>query len=262
MNLQIFQTDNFTDNLFAGNPAAVCPLEEWLPTETLQKIAAENFLPETAFFIRAGEEFELRWFTPEIEMDLCGHATLASAHVLFNHLGYRQERIIFNSVSGRLSVSKSGDRLVLDFPSRMPAEAELPEIILRGIGAKPLATFKSRDYILLYENEEMIRNIKPRKDILEGIDLGTGGIIVTSKGEEADFVSRFFVPTGIIFEDPVTGSAHCSLIPFWSRRLGKKELRALQISERKGELFCTDMGDRVLIGGKCKTYLEGMINVG
>jgi predicted PhzF superfamily epimerase YddE/YHI9 len=259
--IPIFQVDAFTDELFRGNPAAVCLLETWLPTAVMQQIAAENFLPETAFFIPASKpgHYELRWFTPEIEMDLCGHATLATAHVLFSHMGWDMRQIVFQTQSGILTVTRHSDMLMLDFPSRPATAASLPPEILRGMGAYPMEVLKARDYVLVYHDENIVRNLRPDQAILNQINLDPGGIIATAKGRTVDFVSRFFTPQASIFEDPVTGSAHCSLIPFWSRQLEKKQLTALQVSPREGKLYCEDMGDRVLIGGSCRTFLEGNI---
>jgi PhzF family phenazine biosynthesis protein len=261
LRLKIFQVDAFTDTLFGGNPAAVCLLDQWLSTEQLQKIASENFLPETAFIVPLPQKgsYDIKWFTPEIEMDLCGHATLASAHVLFHHVNISSNEIHFNSNSGLLKVTKSDNLILLDFPSWMPAKTILPEIIEKGIGVTPIETWKARDYVLVYEQESIINTLKPNRNILDQIDLGTGGIIVTAKGKHVDFVSRFFTPGASIFEDPVTGSAHCSLIPLWSMKTGKKELIAEQRSSRLGKLFCQNLGDRVSIGGFAKTYLEGEI---
>jgi PhzF family phenazine biosynthesis protein len=259
MKLPIYQIDAFTDEVFGGNPAAVCPLEKWLPTETMQKIAMENCVAETAFFIPTDDGFHIRWFTPEIEMDLCGHATLATAYVLAQHLNHKHPQIKFQSNSGELLVIVDGDLLTLDFPSRVPKPAEAPQIILDGIKHKPLEILKARDYIFVYENEDVIRRIEPNVGLLNQINIDPGGIIVTSKGKDVDFVSRFFTPQASIFEDPVTGSAHCSLIPFWAERLGKEELTALQLSLRGGKLFCKNAGERVLISGKAVTYLEGFI---
>jgi PhzF family phenazine biosynthesis protein len=261
MKLPIYQIDAFTDELFGGNPAGVCPLEAWLPAETMQKIAMENCVAETAFFIPTNDGFHIRWFTPEIEMDLCGHATLATAYVLARHLGYQHSQIKFQSNSGELLVAVEGDLLTLDFPSRMPIPAEAPQIILDGIKLKPLEILKARDYVFVYEDEDIIRRIDPDASLLNQINIDPGGIIATSKGRDVDFVSRFFTPQASIFEDPVTGSAHCSLIPFWAERLGKDELTALQLSPRGGKLFCKNAGERVLISGKAVTYLEGFITI-
>lgn len=264
MKIKIYQIDAFTDTLFGGNPAAVCLLDNWLSDDTLLKIAAENSLPETAFLV-PGEEsnhYHIRWFTPEIEMDLCGHATLASAHVIYQHLGGRGKQLSFTSASGLLKVMKEGELLTLDFPARMPVAAALPEIIERGLGLKPAEVLKARDYVLVYRSEEEVRNLQPNQEIINQINLDPGGIIVTAQSEVVDFVSRFFTPQASIFEDPVTGSAHCSLIPYWSQKLGKKHLTALQVSPRVGKLYCVDAGERVLISGTCITYMEGTVFLG
>lgn len=264
MKINIFQIDAFTDRLFRGNPAAVCPLEYWLEDEILQNIAIENNLAETAFFIPLDNgNYHLRWFTPEIEMDLCGHATLASAFVIFEELGYTDDKIIFESQSGLLSVKKIDDYLELNFPSRPPVKAELPSIIRQGLNIQPIEVWKARDYLLVYDSEEDVKNLQPSIGIINQINIDPGGIIVTSEGDgkNVDFVSRFFTPQAIIFEDPVTGSAHCTLIPFWAERLEKNELRALQISERRGELLCTLNGNSVKIRGKAVKYLQGVIEV-
>ena len=259
--IAMYQVDAFTDEVFKGNPAAVCPLESWLDDEILLNIARENNLAETAFFVRDGQEFHLRWFTPEIEMDLCGHATLASAHVIFNHMDYANDIITFNSASGKLVVSRNAALLTLNFPSRPPQPIDLPKIVEDGIGRKPVETLKARDYVLVYESERHVLEIAPDQSLLNTINLDPGGIIVTAQGEEVDFVSRFFTPGASVFEDPVTGSAHCSLIPFWSARLGKTKLKARQVSDRVGELDCQHLGERVLISGKAVTFLEGKIRV-
>jgi PhzF family phenazine biosynthesis protein len=261
MKIPIYQIDAFTDEVFGGNPAAVCPLEAWLPAGTMQKIAMENCVAETAFFIPVDHGFHIRWFTPEFEMDLCGHATLASAHVLLQHLSYKSPKIEFQSNSGPLSVTASDGLLTLDFPSRMPRPAEAPQIILDGIKERPLEVLKARDYVLVYEDEETIQRIQPDIGLLNQINIDPGGIIVTAPGSDVDFVSRFFTPQASVFEDPVTGSAHCSLIPFWAERLGRDKLTALQVSPRVGKLFCKNAGDRVLMSGNAVTYLEGYITI-
>jgi PhzF family phenazine biosynthesis protein len=261
MQIPLYHVDAFTDQVFHGNPAAVCPLEGWLPDDLMQKIALENALAETAFFTPIEDGFEIRWFTPEIEMDLCGHATLASAHVIARHLGYPLPVIQFHSQSGALAVRLEGDLLTLDFPSRKPQPCRLPQVILDAFPDPPVEALKARDYLLVYEDEEVIRRMQPRQDILSQIDLGTGGVIVTAPGREVDFVSRFFSPGASIFEDPVTGSAHCTLIPYWSERLGKPALHAWQLSARGGALLCQDAGERVLITGRAVTYLEGIITI-
>ena len=259
MKLDLFQIDAFTDKVFGGNPACVVPLKEWLSDDILLKIAKENAVAETAFFIDKGDKIHLRWFTPEIEMDLCGHATLATAHCLKSILKYPKDNIIFETLSGDLTVSMKDDFYFLDFPSRIPLISELPEIIKKSLNIQPKEVYKSRDYVLVYDLEEDIKNIEIDRQLFDQINLDPGGVIVTSKGNNSDFVSRFFTPQASILEDPVTGSAHCSLIPFWSKRLNKKELSAIQVSERIGKLNCTDNGDRVLISGQAKTYSIGSL---
>ena len=260
MKLQIFQADAFASGLFKGNPAAVVPLNKWLPDNIMQQIAAENNLSETAFFIPEGDNFHIRWFTPLTEVNLCGHATLATAHILFSELNFQGELISFNSKSGILTVGKIEDKLQLDFPADFVFLAEMNPEFSEALGAPPIAVFKGRtDYLLLFESEKIIRNMKPNFYLLK--QTGARGIIVTSKGENVDFVSRFFAPGVGIDEDPVTGSAHTSLVPFWSWRLNKKELAALQLSARGGQLWCTLADERVLIAGKAVTYLRGEIEV-
>ncbi len=259
MRLPIFQVDAFTDKVFGGNPAAVCPLERWLSDDVLQRIAMENSVAETGFFTPLKAGYEIRWFTPEIEVDLCGHATLAAAHVIARHLNYSLPSIRFQSKSGGLMVAIEDKLLTLDFPSRKPEPTEVPQVILDAIQVAPVAALKSRDYVLVFENEEIIRHLEPKQNILDQINLDPGGVIVTAQGKEVDFVSRYFTPQASIFEDPVTGSAHCSLIPYWSERLGKESMLALQLSPRVGKLFCKSAGDRVLISGEAVTYLEGYI---
>ncbi|MFN8357374.1 MAG: PhzF family phenazine biosynthesis protein [Spirosomataceae bacterium] len=257
MKLELYQIDAFTDEVFGGNPACVVPLDAWLPDEILLKIAQENAVAETAFFMRQGNNFHLRWFTPEIEMDLCGHATLATAHCLKTRLRYPNDSIIFETLSGRLSVFCQNDLYYLDFPSRMPVPAHLPEQIAKSLNKQPNAVFKARDYLLVYDTEADVRSLVIDRHHFDQLNLDPGGVIVTALGASCDFVSRFFTPQASILEDPVTGSAHCSLIPFWSERLGKKNLFALQVSARTGKLYCEDKNDRVIIAGKAKTYSAG-----
>ncbi len=257
MKLNLFQIDAFTDETFGGNPACVVPLQNWLPDHTLLNIARENAVAETAFFVDKGSKIHLRWFTPEIEMDLCGHATLATAHCLTSILNYPKTKIIFETQSGDLAVSVKDDLYSLDFPSRMPISSELPDVIRKALNIEPTGVYKSRDYMLVYDTEHDIRNIKIDRQIFDQINLDPGGVIVTAKGERCDFVSRFFTPQASILEDPVTGSAHCSLIPFWALQLGKNQLNAMQISDRVGKLYCQNKKDRVIIGGKAKTYSIG-----
>lgn len=263
MKIPIYQVDAFTGKLFGGNPAAVCPLEEWLDRQTMQNIAAENNLSETAFFVKKGEGFEIRWFTPTVEVDLCGHATLASAHVIFNFLDFKGEVITFQSQSGELRVTRSGDFLTLDFPSTKSELMEIPGQLAEALNATPSAVYRSRDLLVLFEKEEDIVSMRPNfsliYDVLTSQDCF--GMIVTAPGNQSDFVSRFFAPPEGIDEDPVTGSAHTILTPFWAERLDKKSLHAYQLSKRKGELFCELTGDRVLISGKAVTYLKGEIEI-
>ncbi len=260
MTFPIYQIDAFTSHLFGGNPAAVCPLNEWLSDDLLLNIAKENNLAETAYFKhKSNNVFSLRWFTPEIEMDLCGHATLASAYVIFNCLNYNFDKIVFDTASGDLIVTKQDDFLEMDFPSRPPQPATLPDEIAKALSLQPTQVFKARDYVLLYDSEMDIANLKVSASMLEHINLDPGGIITTARGDKSDFVSRFFTPGAAVFEDPVTGSAHCSLIPFWAERLNKTTLHAFQISERRGELFCRLEEDRVFIKGQAVKYLEGSI---
>jgi len=259
MKLNLYQIDAFTNKIFGGNPACVVPLDKWLNDETLLNIAKENAVAETAFFVDKGSKIHLRWFTPEIEMDLCGHATLATAHCLKTILNYNSDSFIFETLSGNLSVSVENDVYKMDFPSRMPIKADLPEIIENALNLKPKEVLKSRDFVLVYDSETEINNIKINRLFFDQINLGPGGVIVTAVGDNCDFVSRFFTPQAAILEDPVTGSAHCSLIPYWSNRLNKKELSALQVSDRIGKLFCEQLGDRVMISGQARTYSIGNI---
>ncbi|GLU53705.1 PhzF family phenazine biosynthesis protein [Dyadobacter frigoris] len=257
MKFELYQIDAFTEKIFGGNPACVVPLENWLPDDLLLKITKENAVAETAFFVITGDRIHLRWFTPEIEMDLCGHATLATAHALKTISNYPKDEIIFDTLSGELVVTTSEDMYFLNFPSRKAIPADLPENIKKSLNIEPKSVLKARDYVLVYDTESEIRNIKIDRHLFDQINLDPGGVIVTAKGNDCDFVSRFFTPQASILEDPVTGSAHCTLIPYWSEKFGKKEMKAEQISERSGKLLCFDQGDRVLIGGKAKTYAAG-----
>lgn len=257
MELKLYQIDAFTDTIFGGNPACVVPLDNWLSDDILLKITKENAVAETAFFVDKGEKIHLRWFTPEIEMDLCGHATLATAHCLKTILDYKKDEIVFETLSGDLIVKVEDGLNKMDFPARMPIADRLPDTISKSLNMQPKEILKSRDYVLVYENEAAIRNIKIDRQLFDQINLDPGGVIVTAIGDECDFVSRFFTPQASILEDPVTGSAHCSLVPFWSKRLDKKVLYAQQVSERMGKLYCEDKGDRVIISGTAKTYSVG-----
>lgn len=259
MKFPLYQIDAFSSRVFAGNPAAVCPLSEWLPEKTMQAIATENNLSETAFFVKKGEEYELRWFTPTVEVDLCGHATLASAYLIMNKIEPDKSAVRFHSKSGILNVTKEENLLALDFPSRPAEPAQAPFELLSGLGIQPKEVLKARDYLVLLESEQSVKNLKP--DFAELSRLDQASVIVTARGEKVDFVSRFFAPSFGIPEDPVTGSAHCTLIPFWSKRLNKTKLIARQVSARGGELICEDKGERVKIAGEAALYLEGEISI-
>ena len=256
MKIKIFQVDAFTDKLFSGNPAAVCPLESWLPDSAMQSIAAENNLAETAFFVKEGDGFHLRWFTPVAEVDLCGHATLASAHVLFHHLGYSGDVITFQSKSGYLKVRKEDDYLTLDFPADTFEKVTIPSFLGEAFASQPVEAYKGRmDYMLVFGSQQEIENAGPDMSLIAKAD--ARGVIITAPGLSSDFVSRYFAPQYGIPEDPVTGSAYTVLAPYWSEKLGKKELSAIQLSPRKGHLKCTHLGERVDITGKAITYMTG-----
>jgi PhzF family phenazine biosynthesis protein len=260
MTIPYFEVFAFTKKPFAGNPAGVCFLpNEWLADSLLQSIAAENGLPETAFLIDRGDYFDVRWMSPTVEIDLCGHATLAAAHVLFNHLGHKGDAIKFQYRSGELRVDRKDSRLVLDFPSQSASNCDPPKKLVQALRAQPRETLKGRDYFAIFEHEEGVAAIKPDLEMLTQLD--AQGVVVTAPGKDCDFVSRYFAPAAGIPEDPVTGSTHCTLIPYWSKRLGKRELSARQISKRGGELFCEDRGERVGIGGHAMTYMEGKIRL-
>lgn len=260
MKLSIYQVDAFTDRVFGGNPAAVCPLKEWISADLMQKIAFENNLSETAFFVREGDVFGLRWFTPRVEVDLCGHATLATAHVLFNELGYDKEEINFETKVGRLVVRKEENRLMMDFPTTHMPKVSAPPILFQALGVHPTdETFKTDDYMVVLEKEKLLADLNPDFKMLK--EVNARGIIVTAPGDEVDFVSRFFAPQVGIDEDPVTGSAHTKLTPYWSEKLGKEEMNALQISERVGTLTVRNKGERVEILGNALTFLRGEIEV-
>lgn len=260
MRIPLYQVDAFSAEPFRGNPAAICPLSEWLPDQVMQSIAAENNLAETAFYCTNGSGFHLRWFTPASEVDLCGHATLASAHVIFAIRNEASQPVIrFHTKSGELTVERDGDLYVLNFPSRPPQECAIDPGLHAALGAAPKLTLAARDYLCVYDSEDEVRALKPRMEPLAAVD--RFGTIVTAPGKDCDFVSRFFAPAKGVPEDPVTGSAHCTLIPYWSKRLGKKELHARQVSPRSGDLWCRDLGDRVRMAGKAVKFLEGFIDI-
>ena len=261
MKIPLYQLDAFTDRLFAGNPAAVCPLERWLPDETLHAIAAENNLSETAFLVPRGSDFELRWFTPRVEVDLCGHATLAAGEAVMRWLRPGSTAVRFHTrCAGVLGVERREGLLVLDFPARAPRPGDPPPGLIDALGGRPLAALASeRDHLVVYGSESEVARLAPRMAPLAA--LGPVGVIATARGERSDFVSRFFAPGVGIDEDPVTGSAHCVLTPYWARELGKSTLDARQISARGGVLRCTLRGERVEIAGKVVPYLEGTITL-
>jgi PhzF family phenazine biosynthesis protein len=260
MRLPIYQVDAFTDRIFAGNPAAVVPLEDWLPDAMLQAIAAENNLSETAFFVRQGETYALRWFTPTIEVDLCGHATLASAYVVFNFGEPERHRVAFETrKAGTLVVTRQGDELAMDFPAWPPKPCEAPAGLAVALGRNPSEVLVSGDWLAVYERAADVAVLTPDFAGLRRLDRA---VIVTAPGSDGvDFVSRFFAPGAGIDEDPVTGRAHCQLIPYWARRLAKTRLSARQISQRGGALSCALDGDRVTIAGQARLYLEGTITL-
>ena len=258
MRISIYQVDAFTSRLFAGNPAAVCPLDEWLSDATLQSIAAENNLSETAFIVRDADRFQLRWFTPAREVDLCGHATLAAAYVIFTRVQPEADRVVFDTRGGELTVMRSGDRLSMDFPSDPPVPCEPPPGMLEALGGQPLETLRGRYHLVVYASEREVRELQPDFRALGRLG---GGVTVTAPGDEVDFVSRFFAPAFGIDEDPVTGSAHCLLIPYWAQRQCKSWLEARQVSARGGELSCEDHAERVTIAGEAVLYLEGTIEL-
>lgn len=258
MQIPFFQIDAFTGAVFAGNPAGVCPLPRWLPRKTLQAIAAENNLSETAFFVDRGSYYDLRWFAPVAEVNLCGHATLASAFVLFHELGVTSNELVFQTRSGELRVRRDDPRLVLDFPTRQPQAVEPPDGLFAALGNAPAELWLNDYYLAIYDTADQVARLRPDMARLARL---RHGVIVSAPGTDCDFVSRFFAPAIGVPEDPVTGSAHCLLTPYWSRRLDKPDLHARQISARGGELYCRDCGARTLIAGQAVKYLEGTLNV-
>ncbi|MEW6646220.1 MAG: PhzF family phenazine biosynthesis protein [Pseudomonadota bacterium] len=260
MELTLYQVDAFADRLFAGNPAAVCPLQEWLPDATMQAIAGENNLSETAFFVAEPEGLRIRWFTPSCEVKLCGHATLASGYVYFHHVAPQAGQVVFNSLSGPLTVSRHGDLLTLDFPATPVEPVAAPALLESALGARPLEVYAADDWLVVLDSAERVRKLQPSMALLRQLE--RRGVIVTARGDDCDFVSRFFAPKYGIDEDPVTGSAHTKLTPYWALQLGKAQLRARQLSARGGELQCELRGARVLISGRVVPYLTGSINLG
>ncbi len=261
MTLPFYQVDAFTSKLFGGNPAAVIPLEKWLDDVTLQNIAAENNLSETAFFVKEEEHYHIRWMTPVNEVPLCGHATLASAYVIFNFIEKKSNEIKFMSKSGELIVTKEGNLLTLDFPTHRPTPIEMNDTIKKCFDKEPLEVLKNGFYLLvIFDSEEYVRNMQPNFELIK--QLHPHAVIVSAKGDQADFVSRMFAPNEGINEDPVTGSAHTVLVPYWSDKFDKKNFRALQVSKRSGELYCEHCGDRVKISGRAVLYATGNVFLG
>jgi len=257
--MELYQIDAFANKPFEGNPAAICPLESWLPDELMQSIATENNLSETAFFVPNDSGYQIRWFTPVHEVNLCGHATLAAAYVIFTILDHKENKISFASKSGILTVTRDEECLEMDFPTQPPKQCSIPEQIIKAFGIPPIECLKSEDYLVVFENEECILNAKPNMSLLSELDLR--GVAITARGNNYDFVTRFFAPKYGINEDPVTGSAFTQLIPYWSKKLGKNNLTAKQMSKRGGEVGCVYAGERVLISGKATKYMAGKIEV-
>jgi len=257
MRIPLYQVDAFTDKVFSGNPAAVCPLEKWPDNAVLQNIAAENNLSETAFFVKEADRYHIRWMTPTQEVDLCGHATLASGFVIFRYLEKDLDKIVFRSRSGELIVTREGDLICLNFPANKPAPQTSPGTLLEVFPVAPQDVLFNQSFLLVFRSEDEVRRMKP--DLKKLLEVPTFGVIITAPGDSVDFVSRFFVPQAGIAEDPVTGYAHTLLIPYWAEKLGKKKLHALQVSKRGGEIFCESLKERVKISGRAVLYLKGSI---
>ncbi len=263
MKLPLYQVDAFANKIFEGNPAAICPLDSWLDDELMQAIAAENNLSETAFYVATEQGYHIRWFTPLYEVDLCGHATLAAAHIIFTEFEFDKSEIMFSSKSGVLSVVKNGDYLEMNFPAQPAKPCDLPEELNCAFGIKPVVCLKSQDYILVFDSEDVVHNANPDMACLEALDLR--GVVITArvknKKSELDFISRFFAPKYGIKEDPVTGSSFTQLTPYWSKKLDKMTMKARQVSRRGGDVTCVYDADRVRISGKAITYMLGSINI-
>jgi PhzF family phenazine biosynthesis protein len=259
MMIDIYQVDAFASNNFEGNPAAVCPLDSWLPDDLLVSIADENNLSETAFFVREGERFHLRWFTPEAEVDLCGHATLATAHVLFKHLHHPGGKVCFKTRSGDLLVEKTSHGYAMDFPATMPVATDIPDQLLDALGISKARVLAAYDYVVVIDSEDTLISLNPDFNRLAKVDLR--GVLVTAPGKDVDFVSRCFFPKLRVNEDPVTGSAHCELAPYWAEQLGKSRLTGRQLSKRSGLVECEMNNDRVTLIGTAIDYLHGQITI-
>ena len=259
MRIPLYQVDAFADHVFGGNPAAVCLLDSWLADDLLQAIAAENNPTETAFVVRQGDVFAIRWFTSEKEVDLSGHATLASAHVVLRHLRPGLSSVVFRSQSGDLAVSRDGNRLSMLFPRRKAVACPAPVEVVNGLGLVPREIYKARDYLAVFASEQEVRELRPDFAVLATVD--ALGVIATAPAEDYDFVSRFFAPRAGVNEDAVTGSAHCTLAPYWAERLTKKRLHARQVSKRGGEIYCEDRRNEVVIAGRTVEYFSGSIEI-
>jgi PhzF family phenazine biosynthesis protein len=259
MEIKIYQIDAFADNTFEGNPAAVCPLDEWVSDELLQKIAEENNLSETAFFVAEDNGYALRWFTPEDEVDLCGHATLATAHVLFQHLAYVKKSILFYTKSGTLEVERSGTGYSMSFPASDVKPIDTPAELKEALGLVPTKTLIAFDYIVVLDSESQVKSVSPDFVKLQALDLR--GVVVTAPGDEVDFVSRCFFPKLRVNEDPVTGSAHCELAPYWAKKLSRNKLFGKQLSQRTGMVQCEVIGDRVILSGNAVDYMSGIVTI-
>jgi len=261
LKLDVYKINAFTTKISGGNPACVIPLKHWLEDVLLQSISKKNAFPETAFFILKNDNILLRWFTPEIEMDLCGHATIATAHCLNTILNHPHKLIRFQTKSGEISVDFNDNKYQMDLPKRVPVKSDLPKLIYKSLNLQPLEVYKSRDYLLIYKSEEEIKKIKINTHYFNQINLDPGGVVVTAKGANSDFVSRYFTPQSTILEDPATGSSHCSLIPFWSKKLNKNHLKSIQLSQRGGKFECINNSDRVTVIGSAVTDSQTTITI-
>ena len=259
MELDLYQVDAFTSKVFSGNPACVMPLAHWLDDEVMLNIARENAVAETAFLVKNDAGYDLRWFTPDLEMDLCGHATLASAFVVLTFLEPNKNEVAFDTMSGRLVITRSERGFEMTLPNRAPEPAILPAELEEALHAKPVEVHKSRDYLLVYNCQSDVESFDLDRSLFDRVNLGTGGVIVTAPGDEVDFVSRFFTPQATILEDPVTGSAHCSSAPFWADRLGKTVLEAQQLSQRGGNVHCQVLPEHVLVSGEAVVYAQSRV---
>lgn len=261
MNFKVFHINAFVTESFLGNPACVIPLNSWPSSSKMLAIAKKNNVSETAFYIKKQDKYLIKWFTPDIEMDLCGHATLATAHCIISYTNENRKKIIFESNSGELEVFLKNELYEMNLPKRIPIKATLPKPIYESLSIKPSKVLKSRDYVLIYDSVNDIKNIKINRELFDKVNIDPGGVVLTAKGHSSDFVSRFFTPQSTYFEDPVTGSSHCSLIPYWSGVLNKNEMISHQLSERKGEVFCKNLDNRVLVSGKAKTEKKSVLNI-